>query len=130
MKLIIDIAVSPRQDTDPKWVCSGSKTSAIRWPRRPSRPPGLRLSRRSGQSSPGKHRPVRRLSYIYGPRTPRPATARPTPVSYTHLRAHETRHELVCRLLLEKKKKNQTEQEPARGRDRRNIWRRASPGLS
>src|SRR5450756_3049847 len=27
-------------------------------------------------------------------------------VSYTHLRAHETRHELVCRLLLEKKKKN------------------------
>src|SRR5450756_685720 len=27
------------------------------------------------------------------------------PTSYTHLRAHETRHELVCRLLLEKKKK-------------------------
>src|SRR5450756_2754159 len=24
-------------------------------------------------------------------------------VSYTHLRAHETRHEIVCRLLLEKK---------------------------
>src|SRR5665648_1099313 len=23
------------------------------------------------------------------------------PVSYTHLRAHETRHDLVCRLLLE-----------------------------
>src|SRR5450756_103803 len=30
---------------------------------------------------------------------------RPTSVSYTHLRAHETRHDLVCRLLLEKKKK-------------------------
>src|SRR5450756_1286242 len=29
----------------------------------------------------------------------------PVPVSYTHLRAHETRHDLVCRLLLEKKKK-------------------------
>src|SRR5450756_947415 len=29
-------------------------------------------------------------------------------VSYTHLRAHETRHDLVCRLLLEKKKKNIT----------------------
>src|SRR5450756_1895243 len=29
----------------------------------------------------------------------------PKPVSYTHLRAHETRHDLVCRLLLEKKKK-------------------------
>src|SRR5450756_2146327 len=26
-------------------------------------------------------------------------------VSYTHLRAHETRHDLVCRLLLENKKK-------------------------
>eukprot|EP00658_Telonema_sp_P-2_P072409 TRINITY_DN61551_c0_g1_i1.p1 TRINITY_DN61551_c0_g1~~TRINITY_DN61551_c0_g1_i1.p1 ORF type:complete len:131 (+),score=34.05 TRINITY_DN61551_c0_g1_i1:205-597(+) len=30
----------------------------------------------------------------------------PTPVSYTHLRAHETPEHLVCRLLLEKKKKN------------------------
>src|SRR5450756_2972254 len=29
---------------------------------------------------------------------------RARPVSYTHLRAHETRHDLVCRLLLEKKK--------------------------
>ena len=28
-----------------------------------------------------------------------------TSVSYTHLRAHETREDLVCRLLLEKKKK-------------------------
>ena len=30
------------------------------------------------------------------------------PVSYTHLRAHETVLDLVCRLLLEKKKKNDT----------------------
>ena len=30
------------------------------------------------------------------------------PVSYTHLRAHETPEHLVCRLLLEKKKKNTT----------------------
>src|SRR5450756_2816762 len=29
------------------------------------------------------------------------------PVSYTHLRAHETRHDLVCRLLLEKKNKKE-----------------------
>ena len=29
-------------------------------------------------------------------------------VSYTHLRAHETGAYLVCRLLLEKKKKNNT----------------------
>ena len=28
-----------------------------------------------------------------------------TPVSYTHLRAHETGRNLVCRLLLEKKKR-------------------------
>src|SRR5665648_1221551 len=32
-------------------------------------------------------------------------TAAFDPVSYTHLRAHETRHDIVCRLLLEKKKK-------------------------
>eukprot|EP00658_Telonema_sp_P-2_P079811 TRINITY_DN7814_c0_g1_i1.p1 TRINITY_DN7814_c0_g1~~TRINITY_DN7814_c0_g1_i1.p1 ORF type:complete len:274 (-),score=71.07 TRINITY_DN7814_c0_g1_i1:76-897(-) len=31
------------------------------------------------------------------------------PVSYTHLRAHETPEHLVCRLLLEKKKKNRTQ---------------------
>ena len=30
------------------------------------------------------------------------------PVSYTHLRAHETGRNLVCRLLLEKKKKKKT----------------------
>ena len=30
------------------------------------------------------------------------------PVSYTHLRAHETGRNLVCRLLLEKKKKHMT----------------------
>ena len=29
------------------------------------------------------------------------------PVSYTHLRAHETVLDLVCRLLLEKKQKKQ-----------------------
>ena len=30
------------------------------------------------------------------------------PVSYTHLRAHETPEHLVCRLLLEQKKKKQS----------------------
>src|SRR5450756_2816069 len=38
-------------------------------------------------------------------RTTRASLDRPVTVSYTHLRAHETRHDLVCRLLLEKKKK-------------------------
>ena len=32
-----------------------------------------------------------------------------TAVSYTHLRAHETKANLVCRLLLEKKKKKKEE---------------------
>src|SRR5450759_5435928 len=36
---------------------------------------------------------------------PAPPAPSPAAVSYTHLRAHETRHDLVCRLLLEKKKK-------------------------
>src|SRR5450759_5369966 len=36
-----------------------------------------------------------------------PIPDKTTTVSYTHLRAHETRHDLVCRLLLEKKKKKQ-----------------------
>ena len=31
------------------------------------------------------------------------------PVSYTHLRAHETVLDIVCRLLLEKKKEIQTD---------------------
>ena len=36
------------------------------------------------------------------------ALTRSKAVSYTHLRAHETVLDLVCRLLLEKKKHNQT----------------------
>src|SRR5450756_2878588 len=39
--------------------------------------------------------------------------AEPVPVSYTHLRAHETRHDLVCRLLLDKKNKAEGETRPA-----------------
>ena len=36
---------------------------------------------------------------------PQELIAQDPPVSYTHLRAHETGRNLVCRLLLEKKKK-------------------------
>ena len=36
------------------------------------------------------------------------------PVSYTHLRAHETGRNLVCRLLLEKKKKQTQKQKKKR----------------
>ena len=39
------------------------------------------------------------------------------PVSYTHLRAHETRHDLVCRLLLEKKKKTKKKKKTNNRRD-------------
>src|SRR5450756_1627825 len=39
---------------------------------------------------------------IDGRRIEREARIYDEPVSYTHLRAHETRHDLVCRLLLEK----------------------------
>src|SRR5450759_5437538 len=54
---------------------------------------------RGGRDSPGAARPpagrLRALATRHDPRH--------LPVSYTHLRAHETRHDLVCRLLLEKK---------------------------
>ena len=40
---------------------------------------------------------------VYGARKLWVAAQRAGPVSYTHLRAHETVLDLVCRLLLEKK---------------------------
>src|SRR5665213_1401968 len=49
----------------------------------------------------------KRVSYSRIP-AKSPVNGRPVrfaPVSYTHLRAHETGRNLVCRLLLEKKKK-------------------------
>ncbi len=46
-----------------------------------------------------------RLIYKVSSRTARAIQRYPSsPVSYTHLRAHETEADLVCRLLLEKKK--------------------------
>src|SRR5450756_3075953 len=41
---------------------------------------------------------------MYACRTATKISNRVKAVSYTHLRAHETRHDIVCRLLLEKKK--------------------------
>ena len=44
---------------------------------------------------------------VHGPWRPEAGQRHnPATVSYTHLRAHETVLDLVCRLLLEKKKKN------------------------
>ena len=48
----------------------------------------------------------RRLSRGDRRRNDRLAALRAVAVSYTHLRAHETVLDLVCRLLLEKKKYN------------------------
>ena len=47
------------------------------------------------------------------------------PVSYTHLRAHETGRNLVCRLLLEKKKKK-TQTETSCGKKIKKIKREKS----
>ena len=47
-----------------------------------------------------KHRELLSQRYDIG----REAPVQSLPVSYTHLRAHETGRNLVCRLLLEKKK--------------------------
>src|SRR5450756_3213596 len=60
--------------------------------------PGLRVSARV----PGVR--IRGSSFGAGHRWRSSSSGRwSRPVSYTHLRAHETRHDLVCRLLLEKK---------------------------
>src|SRR5680860_1848060 len=93
---------------------------------------GDRLSRGKLADDAAHHhrgdRPIHRFDAGPGPvihdRTPRDPTdqgrrrdgARRSvrhPVSYTHLRAHETDSYLVCRLLLEKKKKTKkTTNEP------------------
>ena len=59
----------------------------------------------------GNTKPAFPYDYYYGVKinvnvadTKLERVGRPEPVSYTHLRAHETSLHLVCRLLLEKKK--------------------------
>src|SRR5450756_1679882 len=51
----------------------------------------------------GAEQTVAGQALTFGPVQVTPVGHRHAPVSYTHLRAHETRHDLVCRLLLEKK---------------------------
>ena len=48
-----------------------------------------------------------------------------TPVSYTHLRAHETDSYLVCRLLLEKKKKKTLKKKKKNTKKKKKIKRSA-----
>src|SRR5450759_5602401 len=59
-------------------------------------------SDRKGPATDGRHQ---HRAHGALPAGQAPDPRRHGPVSYTHLRAHETRHDLVCRLLLEKKKK-------------------------
>src|SRR5450756_69388 len=90
-------------------------TSAITNP--PGRRRGLHRPMRPTQLSPrGRTQWPCQTRWPWSGGSPRiavpAATPRegPRPVSYTHLRAHETRHDLVCRLLLEKKKKKKNKQ--------------------
>src|SRR5450759_5511964 len=83
LRSTIDLIASTRQFGLPAHAPGGVASSAVRaridmransvkWPDVPAEQPDARLA------------------------------ASVSPVSYTHLRAHETRHDLVCRLLLEK----------------------------
>src|SRR5680860_1821159 len=75
--------------------------------------PGLRAGQRYGVRALGPWLPSEGLRYNADKLLLDPCaraiegqvTWRPEAVSYTHLRAHETDSYLVCRLLLEKKKK-------------------------
>src|SRR5660397_126490 len=71
-------------------------------PGRHALPHGVRR-RRAGGAPRDHHGPCRRGEESHDPRA-----RHLVPVSYTHLRAHETKANLVCRLLLEKKKKKRT----------------------
>src|SRR5450756_716008 len=95
-----------------RWPSSSGRSSGTgRWPgwRRPGRAAGRAAGALSRHVL--RHRPRRRV-LLYAHTHPDDAATEVTPpgtrspVSYTHLRAHETRHDLVCRLLLEKKKTN------------------------
>ena len=76
---------------------------------------GGRLHRRADPGRGRRHRAAGRLL---------PAGA----VSYTHLRAHETVLDLVCRLLLEKKKRlHEHHDRPKRHSSPRTVARRLQP---
>src|SRR5678809_1695883 len=68
------------------------------------RPPRSTLDRSSAASDVYKRQVF--WTARLADRSPSRRGAPNCPVSYTHLRAHETGRNLVCRLLLEKKKKS------------------------
>src|SRR5674476_262685 len=70
--------------------------------------PNYRIGRADGPSPGRTSLGFWRRSIAHPQAAPAPSCAGKAcipPVSYTHLRAHETGRNLVCRLLLEKKKK-------------------------
>src|SRR5664280_3543424 len=83
---------------------SGSTAPAVP-PGTSSVPPSMFLQAWWSPSNPVLNN---RLRSDGGQQANQPLHAVHTPVSYTHLRAHETVLELVCRLLLEKKNTNNT----------------------
>src|SRR5450756_145668 len=82
-------------------------TDARRDPADGALTPARVLARRVSAATAGAARRVcgpcrcRRSTTGWNLRRRCPPDAIASPVSYTHLRAHETRHDLVCRLLLE-----------------------------
>ena len=85
------------------------------------RPPRSTLDRSSAASDVYKRQDVGRVErlavvtqddgeFVLSDRIADDDVARPFPVSYTHLRAHETVLDLVCRLLLEQTKEIQPEE--------------------
>src|SRR5664280_3169921 len=102
------------------WTRCGTPTSPTRCsPSWPGATPRLAAAARPAAAPDTDHelsdRPpdrlqVRHAGHPVPERGPPPPARDPTPapVSYTHLRAHETVLDLVCRLLLEKKKHKTT----------------------
>eukprot|EP00658_Telonema_sp_P-2_P072105 TRINITY_DN61292_c0_g1_i1.p1 TRINITY_DN61292_c0_g1~~TRINITY_DN61292_c0_g1_i1.p1 ORF type:complete len:124 (+),score=26.71 TRINITY_DN61292_c0_g1_i1:85-456(+) len=64
------------------------------------------LTGKTTSSTSSSSNAITHLSDLYALNTESWVWTRVSPVSYTHLRAHETPEHLVCRLLLEKKKKS------------------------
>src|SRR5450759_221757 len=84
-----------RSAADPRMWSSTRPSALSSRPGRRTEPPGCCADPATHRFDSGSSTPVAE------PLMTDPLITDP-PVSYTHLRAHETRHDLVCRLLLEK----------------------------
>src|SRR5450756_849789 len=90
-----------REASQPKRVMPAASTAPTR--PRSSSPRAAPLAETSAQTANTIANPPKDRHCTYPPTVSRRVGGgRIKAVSYTHLRAHETRHDLVCRLLLEK----------------------------